>query len=161
MVTEELRKMEEEKRMAKAVSQSQQGAWTMWEEAADRNISWASLRSMDPLRISMLLRYVYDLLPTPSNLQKLKITESGNCNLCGKRGTLEHVLASCGASLQKYTWRHNQVLAVLDRAVRGQCAVKGANVKKTDIQFLKAGETTRKASSDTTGVSTGHMGGRV
>ena len=147
MVTEEIRKMEEEKRMAKAVSQSQQGAWTTWEEAADRNISWASLRSMEPLRISMLLRSVYDLLPTPSNLQKWKLAESGNCNLCGKRGTLEHVLVGCGASLQKYTWRHNQVLAVLSDTVREQCAVKGANVKKANIQFLKAGETTGKARS--------------
>ena len=36
------------------------------------------------------------------------------------RGTLRHVLSSCGSSLQMYTWRHNRVLAILDEITETQ-----------------------------------------
>ena len=146
MVTEELRKMEEERRVTKAVGQSQQGAWTTWQGADNRVISWEGLKGMEPVKISMLLRSVYDLLPTPANLQKWGAADSGNCNLCGKRGTLEHVLASCDKSLNKYTWRHNEVLGVLAETVKQQCSLAHTTSERKSIKFvIKEGESTRRS----------------
>ena len=41
------------------------------------------------------------------------MAEAGTCKLCGKSDTLEHVIAGYGASVEKYTWRYNEVLTVL------------------------------------------------
>ena len=59
------------------------------------------------------------------------------------RGTLWHVLSSCGSSLQMYTWRHNRVLAILAEITETQCRV--ANEQPTQdpkpcISFLQEGE---------------------
>ena len=59
---DEIRKIEVECRMAKAVSQTQQEAWTTWEDMAEWNITCSKLRSQEPLRIIILLKSVYDLL---------------------------------------------------------------------------------------------------
>lgn len=45
-------------------------------------------------RIQFLLRSVYDLLPLPTNIHKWGLTENMKYDLCGKRGTLEHILSS-------------------------------------------------------------------
>ena len=139
LVTEEIRQVEEEQRVVKAVGQAQQGAWTTWEEAVGRRVTWSNLWSMEPLRISILLRSVYDLLPTPVNLTKWKMAESSACQSCGKRATLEHILASCEKALQKYTWRHNQVLKVVAVAVEKQCHRPKSNTAARQ-EFVKEGE---------------------
>ena len=139
MVTAELRQMAEEERQVKAVGQPQQGASTTWEGTDSRNISWTTLKTMQPTRISMLLRSVYDLLPTPTNLRRWKESESDKCSLCGKRGTLEHVLSGCSASLLKYTWRHNQVLKVIADAVDKQCKTPSQQMQDQDIHFVGEG----------------------
>lgn len=72
----------------------------------------------------MLLRSVYDLLPTPINLYDWWLSESKACARCGKTGSLEHILAGCEMSVRQYTWWHNQVLEVLASAAENQCHVK-------------------------------------
>lgn len=58
---------------------------------------------------------VYDLLPSPTNLHQCSLTENLNFDLCGKKGTLEHILSSWNVSFTqgRYRWRHDQVLRVL------------------------------------------------
>lgn len=46
----------------------QQGAWTRWEHAMDRKVTWADLWQSETHRISFLVRAVYDVLPSPANL---------------------------------------------------------------------------------------------
>ena len=78
---------------------------------------------MEPLRIIFLLRSTYDLLPTRTNLKQWGIIHEDTCSACNKtRGIVEHVLAACGSSLQKYTWRHNNGLQVLADTKETQCA---------------------------------------
>ena len=43
LVSQEMRKAEEEKRIATAVGQVKKGAWTKWVSAEQRNISWSVL----------------------------------------------------------------------------------------------------------------------
>jgi len=119
LATQEIREVEEEKRLATAVGQVKQGAWTRWESVDQRNVSWRVLWEMEPLRISFLWRSTYDLLPTPANLSTWYDDQSDCCHSCGKRGNLQHILSSCPTSLAsgKYTWRHNNVLKVVVQAV--------------------------------------------
>ena len=52
LVTQELRNAEEEKRLAIAVGQAKQGAWTRWERVEQCELlSWSVMWQMEPLRI--------------------------------------------------------------------------------------------------------------
>ena len=70
---------------------------------------------MAPLRISFLVRSVYDLLPSNANLVRWGKKEDPTCPLCNGRQTTEHVLSSCKVALSqgRYTWRHSRVLQEL------------------------------------------------
>ena len=111
MVQEEVCRMEEELRKSRAGA-----AWalTRW-NVPERKVTWRELWRMDPLRISFLLRSVYDVLPSPSNLLKRGLLETPDCQLCGARGTLAHILSGCKLALQqgRCRWRHDQVLRTL------------------------------------------------
>ena len=69
-LVDEVRRIEEEKRMAVAVGQRQQGAWTHWESVMQRKLSWSQLWRMEPQRLRFLVRAMADLLPTAANLQR-------------------------------------------------------------------------------------------
>ena len=138
LVSQEFREAEEEKRLATAVGQVKQGAWTRWESVEQRNISWSVLWEMEPLRISFLWRSTYDLLPTPANLSSWYDDNSDCCHVCGGRGNLQHILSSCPSSLSSglYTWRHNNVLKVVVDAVEER--VQKANLSddsNSAVQF--------------------------
>ena len=100
--------------------------------------------TMEPLALSFLLRSTYNLLPTPANHKQWGFTGDDTCAMCkSARGTLRHVLSSCGRSLQMYTWRHNRVLAILAEITETQRRV--ANEQPTQdpkpcISFLQEGE---------------------
>ena len=66
----EVRRIEEEKRLAVAVGQRQQGAWTHWEAVMQRKLSWSQLWRMEPQGLRCLIRAMSDLLPTAANLQR-------------------------------------------------------------------------------------------
>jgi len=67
MVQSEVRRTEEQARQAKAVEMGAQGVWTTW-NTTDRKLTWGDIWKYEPLRLSFLLRSVYDLLPSPANL---------------------------------------------------------------------------------------------
>ncbi|XP_066304443.1 uncharacterized protein [Branchiostoma lanceolatum] len=68
-----------------------------------------------------------------------------NCGLCGKRGTLSHILSGCQVALSqgRYRWRHDKVLRVLalvleeERVKKRQYSGEGPQF----IGFVKEGET--------------------
>ena len=63
------RKMDiENARITKAVQQDQQGQWTTWDESLQRPISWRDIWGMPPLRLSFVIRSLYDQLPSRDNL---------------------------------------------------------------------------------------------
>ena len=118
-VARELRSFEEHKRLSKAVGQSKQGAWTRWERVEQKKLTWSDLWSMEQHGISFLLGSVYDFLPTPSNLTQWMLSNSSRCVMCEGRGSLQHIISACPRALGQgmYTWRHDQVLLVIAKAV--------------------------------------------
>lgn len=143
LVQRELRKGEEEDRHAKAVTMKNQGSWLNWEKAKDRKLSWNELWRMGEHKIRFLLRAVYDVLPSPTNLRTWGLTDDPTCKLCGRFANLEHVLSTCNKALTdgRYRWRHDRVLATiaagLDEARRKERkGSKGPNF----INFVRAGE---------------------
>uniref|UniRef100_A0A3B1JAJ2 Reverse transcriptase domain-containing protein n=1 Tax=Astyanax mexicanus TaxID=7994 RepID=A0A3B1JAJ2_ASTMX len=143
LVQEEVRAEVEERRISRAVGLRQQGAWTRWEQAMDRKVTWSELWRAEPQRIKFLVQAVYDILPSPSNLSIWGKTESPNCPQCPGRGTLEHILSCCPVALGqgRYTWRHNQVLRPIAEAISmGISSSKRSHSTTQMIAFVKAGE---------------------
>ena len=142
LVQAEIRDLEEERRKARAVELASQGAWTRW-DLPKRNLTWADLWRLEPFRISFLLRSVYDTLPTPVNLHRWGMRDDPTCKLCGKKGTMAHILTGCKTALTqgRYRWRHDKVLAVLadileqERTRKRQCK----NKPPPAIMFVKEG----------------------
>ncbi|XP_033750531.1 uncharacterized protein LOC117334822 [Pecten maximus] len=142
MVQSEIRAQEEEGRKKKAVEMGCQGAWTRW-ETEERHLTWKDIWRYQPAQLKFLLRSVYDVLPSPVNLHRWGLVPDPDCVLCGKRGTLDHVLTSCQTALTqgRYTWRHNEVLReladILERERKAQRKVKK---KMVTIRFVKEGQ---------------------
>lgn len=119
LVQEKVRAVVEEETTCRTVGMRQQGAWTQWEIAIERKVTWAELWKADPQRISFLIQAVYDVLPSPSNFHIWRKVESPACSLCSKRGTLEHILSCCSKALGegRYRWRNDQVLKAIAEAI--------------------------------------------
>ncbi|VDI68178.1 Hypothetical predicted protein [Mytilus galloprovincialis] len=95
LVQQEIRQMEEESRNVKAVGMKQQGSWLNWQGARSRALTWSEIWSMEGYRLSFLLRSVYDVLPSPSNLYTWGLIEDPTCTLCkDKPASLQHVLSA-------------------------------------------------------------------
>ncbi|XP_052259364.1 uncharacterized protein LOC127863766 [Dreissena polymorpha] len=141
MVQDEVRAAEEEDRRAKAVAMGAQGAWTKW-TTTERKLTWADIWSYEPLRIAFLLRSVYDLLPSPSNLHSWGLQDHPKCQLCDKTGTMEHILSSCTTALTqgRYRWRHDSVLQELADKLEHERTKKRPRQKPQMIQFVKEGQ---------------------
>ena len=99
-----------------------------------------------------LLQSTYDVLPSPSNLVRWKISDEDRCR-CGQLGTMRHILSNCGLALRRYEWRHNQVLRILYSALKTkiQCYNDG-NIPKVDqgcgrIRFVRPGHGISSTSS--------------
>ncbi|XP_062916611.1 uncharacterized protein LOC134352920 [Mobula hypostoma] len=157
LVQEEVRAVVEEMRTCKAVGMKQQGAWTRWENAVERKVTWADLWKAESHRIQFLIQAVYDVLPSPSNLHTWDKAESSACPLCSKRGTLEHILSSCARALGegRYRWRHDQVLKTIAEAVSaGVEWAKRSRPSKQTIAFVRAGEQPTPAKRTSAGILT-------
>ena len=158
IVSEEIHQLEENKRFARAVELVKQGAWTKWENAKDRVMTWSKIKRMEPQKLSFLIKAVYDILPTPVNLQTWGLTKSNRCEDCGKTANLKHILTGCECALRSYTWRHNEVLKIFARASKICCetANKTTDIRKTTlINFVKENSSvsSRKESRKTRRVS--------
>ncbi|KAI8513341.1 hypothetical protein Bbelb_099800 [Branchiostoma belcheri] len=160
LVTQEVRRMEEEKRRVVAVGQRQQGAWVNWEGAVGRKLTWNDLWGMQNFRLSFLLRAVYDVLPTPQNVTRWYKNEE-TCLLCGmERADLKHILSSCKIALQqgRYTWRHNRALrqiAITLENVRRESA--GTETSWQPIQFVRGGQRPKEAAPRSNNIGGGPL----
>ena len=104
---------EAERREVHLMQCAQQGQMMRWEDKViERKLGWEEIWSWTTSRLSFLVRSTYDVLPSPSNLVRWKISSDNKCR-CGKLGTLKHILSHCGRSLDRYTWRHNEVLKII------------------------------------------------
>ncbi|XP_061878077.1 uncharacterized protein LOC133630482 [Entelurus aequoreus] len=151
LILEEVRAGVEERRACQMAGMRQQGAWTRWEQAAERKVTWTELWKAEPHRIKFLIQAVYDVLPSPSNLFTWGKVETPACPLCQRRGTLEHILSCCPKALGegRYRWRHDQVLkAIADTICRGVSHSKSLRPVKSTA-FIRAGEKSTPAARNT------------
>ena len=145
-VGNEIKSMESERRELHLIQCSQQGQMTRWvENVIERKIGWTEIWKWSTSRLSFLLRAAYDVLPSPVNLVRWKIQDDDKCR-CGKVGTMKHILSNCRLSLDRYTWRHNEVLRILYREL---CKIVDdinsgkkpqRSTSKQRIHFVKPGQ---------------------
>ena len=121
MVSEEIHHYEESKRLAIAVAQPKQGAWTRLENTKDRTITWSDIKQMESKLLRFLINAVYDILLTPVNLKLWGLSTSNLCKACGKITNLKHVLTVCQYSLRSYMWRHNKILGIIAEIAKMCC----------------------------------------
>ena len=97
---------------------------------------------MEPKKLSFLIKAIYDVLPTPSNLHAWGLTTSDQCRAYRETASLKHILTGCEYALRSYTWRHNEVLEIFAEALKICCetANKALNIiNNRAIQFVKEG----------------------
>jgi hypothetical protein len=153
MVQVEVRKTVEEGRHVRAVSMKKQGNWLRWDGARQKKLTWADVWKMESHKLSFLLKSVYDVLPSPTNLYTWGLAEDPNCKLCGRPANLEHVLSSCRTALTqgRYRWRHDRVLAALAGSI-DTARKKERSIRKGQfIKFVKRGEE-KKTNKDESGL---------
>ena len=84
------------------------------------------------------------MLPIPMNLHIWGKRETPNCQLCARKGSLQHILSSCPKALGdgRYRWRHDQALKVIaNKVTKAMVASNHQPGKKLkQINFVKAGE---------------------
>ena len=99
---------------------------------------------MEPKQLSFLIKVVYDILPTPVNLQLWGFSTSNLCKVCGKIANLKHVLTGCQYSLICYRWKDNETLGIIAEIAK-MCweTANEISVIKTSIQFVKEGNVSK------------------
>ena len=146
-VVAEVRRQEQEKRQVHLVQCAQQGQCLEWQETVvERKLSWKELWGWGPARTSFLIKSTYDVLPSPANLVRWKVTDEDKC-MCGQYGTLRHTLSGCKMGLDggRYKWRHDQVLRVIVNALKGKMDEINAGKLPTktvqgEVKFHAAGK---------------------
>lgn len=101
LLQEQVRAAVEEEQGSTMVGMWQQGAWTQWEQAVERKVTWTELLKAEPQHLKFLIQAIYDILPSPSNLFLLGEGEVSQA----KRGTLEHILSCCPRGLSEGHYR--------------------------------------------------------
>ena len=146
MIIKTVRDREEESRIVKMTGFPNQGANLRWEVPQRQLKHNDIIRSSDD-KLKFLIKSVYDVLPTPANKNRWFKTDE-KCLLCGKEGTLTHILSGCSVALSqgRYKWRHDKVLRELASSVQTKLLENKDKVecKKTRIQFVKEGEKGQK-----------------
>ncbi|XP_029943214.1 uncharacterized protein LOC115385372 [Salarias fasciatus] len=157
MVQEEIRAEVEEDRWVKMVAMYQQGAWTRWDHAEQRKTTWPELWRLEPQHIKFLIQSVYDVLPSPTNLQRWGLANTAACQLCQRRATLEHILSCCPKALGegRYRWHHDQVLrALADTLSTAMTNCRYQHNPKQFITFVRAGDKVEHQTSSSGGLLT-------
>ena len=145
-VCSRVKQLEAERRDLHLIQCAQQGQVVQWEEnVIERKVSWGEIWNWSTSRLSFLVRSTYDVLPSPANLVRWKISSDDTCR-CGKHGTMKHILSNCAMALERYTWRHNQVLKIIHRITKDQMdKINGGKrpqkqAVKQRISFVRPGQ---------------------
>ena len=95
--------------VSKAVQLQVQGQWNQWINYIQNGISWKTLLELSLNLVSFCLVSTFDVLPSPSNIPRWKISTDAACTLCKKDiCTTAHILGACKVALKqgRYTFRH-------------------------------------------------------
>ena len=140
LLQKEVREGIEESRRAKLVGLSQQGAWTRRENYVRQQITWSDLWKADLSQLRFQIQAVYDL-PSPSNFHTWGKNDTPACQLCGGKGTLQHLLSGCPRSLSEgcYRWQHDQVLKVIAKLLFEAMKLNRFCPGRHKVIFVRAG----------------------
>ena len=97
-----------------------QGEFTVILAEEEKDVAWKSIIYQVPRGVmAFSLRAATNSLPTPDNLARWGRVVDKSCNLCSQSPcTLGHILNNCKKALDRYEWRHNNVLAHLYSTLR-------------------------------------------
>ena len=107
MVQREVQHVEEEMQQARTAALRKQGRWLNWEGTKAKRLTWDEIGTMETNRMSFVLKSIYDVFPSPTNLVSWGLSENPACKLCSKPEILEHVLSSSREKVTdgRYRWR--------------------------------------------------------
>ena len=85
----------------------------------NENLTWKSVMFNLPRKVlKFAINACIDSLPSYANLSRWGKRLSEKCPFCPNlTGTLHHILSNCPSFLERYTWRHNNVLKVLHTTI--------------------------------------------
>ena len=96
----------------------------------EENRRWRRLLSSMPSgQLSFVLKAITGTLPTPMYLRRMSSRVDAKCMLCDSPYycTAKHFLNSCSEALNRYKWRHDQVLLIiasfLKRHLKVNCSI--------------------------------------
>ena len=116
--------------ISKVVQLKVQGQWTRWLNYIQQKFSWKSLLAMLVNLSSFCISSTYDTLPSPSNLNRWKLTTKASYFLYNKDTcTTSHILGACKVALSqgRFTFHHDNVLRIIITDIRS--SIK--NIKST------------------------------
>ena len=119
---EAVRKSYLEEAKDKADQLESQGAFARLLADEQMNISWQSLIFSVPKGVmAWAARASTNCLASPDNLAKWKRIVDPKCPLCSLSPcTLGHMLSNCKEALNRYEWRHNNILKYLHTLISAQ-----------------------------------------
>ena len=69
-----------------------------------------------------------DSLPTNKNLYRWGKRITDKCNLCSNTGTLHHILNNCESMLDRYCWRHNNIIHAIIHCIKSESSLSTTRV---------------------------------
>ena len=83
-------------------------------EACNSDLSWKSIMFSVPKGVlKFAINASIDTLPSFTNLKQWGKRLFDNCPLCKRKGSLLHILNNCQIMLERYLWRHNNIIRIL------------------------------------------------
>jgi len=113
MLTNMVRTFDEDTLLISLFDKKKQGRFLTWENTMTFDTAWNNLiYKLSPELLKFHVNALHDTNATPANLKLWNKHSTGNCTLCNKPGTLNHILTFCPLALKqgRYNYRHDQVL---------------------------------------------------
>ena len=123
LLTNMVRTFDEESLICSLFDKKRQNLFLTWENTMAFDTTWNNvIYQLSPELLKFHVNAIHDTASTPSNLKLWNKAASGNCKLCSKQGTLNHILTFCKVALRqgRFNWRHNQVLREIMKTVSAQ-----------------------------------------
>ena len=139
------RAIDEEQHSERALQLTLQCQWMSWENYIKNDLSWSNILAMPPNLLSFCISSTYNVLPSPSNLNRWRLSSDPSCLLCEKKTcTIAHILGACPVSLEqgRFTYRHDLVLSHLVSKLHSfvEDILPIKSKKAFGIKFIKAGQ---------------------
>ena len=98
------------------------------------DVSWKSLIYNLPQGVlKFAANAAIDSLPSAKNLYRWGKRLTDKCHLCNCTGTLHHVLNNCEKMLDRYGWRHNNLIKIILKGIKPESSFDTVKVY-ADIQ---------------------------